>query len=84
MTLLQKAVESLILTILAFHNMLMTSSVWGIYCPAVLADTDDVNRELPQGRWGNDTCVQSTLSLETWAKGHNASIAAKKNSGYLR
>ena len=56
----------------------MTSSFWGIYCPAGLADTEDLNRELTHGPWRNDTCVQSMLSLESLAKVHNPSIAAKK------
>ena len=45
--------------------MLMTSSVWGIYCPAGLAETDDMNRELTHGRRRKDTCVQSILPLES-------------------
>ena len=50
-----KAVESLILATLASHNMLMTSSIRGIYCPAGLAHTEDVNRELTHSGWRNDT-----------------------------
>ena len=56
----------------------MTSSVWGIYCAVGLADTKDVNEELTQGRWRHDTYVQSMLPFESWAKGHNVSIATNK------
>ena len=74
-----RAVESLILATQALHNALMTRSAQGIYCIAGLTDTEDVDQELTQGRWRNDICVQSTLPLKSWAKGHNASIAVKKN-----
>ena len=70
--------EGLILPTLALHNILMTSFVQGIYCPAGLTDIEDMNRELTQGHWRNNICVQSTLPLKSWAKGHKASIAAKK------
>ena len=73
-----KAMEGLILPTLALHNILMTSFVQGIYCPAGLTDIEDMNRELTQGHWRNNICVQSTLPLRSWAKGHKASIAAKK------
>ena len=64
-----KALESLMLTTLTLHNILMSSSVQSIYCPAGLADTEDVNRELTHSRWSNDTCVQSMLPFECQVKG---------------
>ena len=63
-----KAMEGLILPTLALHNILMTSFVQGIYCSAGLTDIEDMNRELTQGHWRNNICVQSTLPLRSWAK----------------
>ena len=54
----------------------MTSSFQGIYCPAGLADTEDVNRELTQSRWRNDNSVQSMLPFEKSQRPNSS----KKNS----
>ena len=59
--------------------MLKTSSARAMYCPGKLADTEDMNRELTHGCLRNHTCVQSGLPLESRSKGHNASVAAKKD-----
>ena len=72
------AVESVILAILALHNMLMTSSAKNIYWPAGLCGTEDVNRELTLGLCRNDNCADSMFSLKKPTRGHNASIAAKE------
>ena len=58
--------------------MLTTSTFQSIYCPAGLADIEDVNRELTHGRWRNNTCVQSMMPLKSLARGHHLSIVAKK------
>ena len=72
--------KNLNLTILNLHNMLMTSSFQGICCPAGLADTEDVNRELTQVRWRNDNFVQSMLPSERSQRPYSS----KKNSWHLR
>ena len=54
----------------------MTSSFQGIYCPAGLAATEDVNRELTQSRWSNDNFVQSMLPFEKSQRPYSS----KKNS----
>lgn len=59
MNLQPKAAEGLIFAILALHNMLMTSPVRGMHCPAGLAYAEDVDQELTQSCWRNNNCVQS-------------------------
>ena len=79
-----RAVESIILVAkLALHNMLITSSIRGIYCPTGLTDTEDVNREPTCGVWRNDMCTDSMLALEIQAKRNKTSIEAKDNSFLL-
>ena len=75
--LVPKTVESIILSTLALHNMLIKSSTRRIYCPTGLVDTENVNRELTNGLWRNDIYADSMLSLEILARGHNTSVSAK-------
>ena len=76
-----KAVESIVLGTLALHNMLITSSIRGIYCPAGLTDTEDVTSESTYVVWWNDICTDSMFPLEIPAKGHDTSIYAKEIRG---
>ena len=78
------AVESVILAILALHNMLMTSSAKNIYCPAGLCGTEDINRELTLGLFRNDNYADSMFSLKKTDKESQRIYRCQRNSRYLR
>ena len=77
------AVESVILAILALHNMLMTSSAKNIYCPAGLCGREDINRELTLGLFRNDNYADSMFSLKKTDKESQRIYRCQRNSRYL-